>query len=342
MSSIRIIKKGITKLEVDAVVNAANSQLQAGSGVCGAVFEDAGYSMLAAACNKIGHCDTGSAVITPGFNLKAKYIIHAVGPIWNGGNSDEPKKLYGCYRRSLELAGENECHSIAFPLISAGIYGYPKDKAWRNALQACQDYLKNNQDYDIDIYFAVLDDAVLELGEKTMRDLGIAAENVTSSESAPVVRFHKIDEENGYLSNWYMRDFSIDGKTYCCVEQYMMEQKALIFQDFAIAEKIMQTTDQQKMQDLGREVGNFIQAVWDGRKQLIVYKGVLAKFKQNPDLRERLMATGNALPVECSKSDKVWGIGLGMDSPDAADPGKWKGQNLLGFTIQAVREELKR
>lgn len=173
MSSIQIIKKGITKLEVEAIVNAANSHLLAGGGVCGAIFKDAGYSQLATACDKIGHCDTGSAVITPGFNLKAKYIIHAVGPIWNGGNNDEPKKLYDCYLRSLELARENGCHSIAFPLISSGIFGYPKDKAWRKALQACQDFLKNNEDYDIDICFAVLDDSVLELGEKTMQDLGI-------------------------------------------------------------------------------------------------------------------------------------------------------------------------
>lgn len=91
--AIQIIKR-ITKLEVDAIVNAANSQLQAGGGVCGAIFEEAGYKELTAACRKIGHCETGSAVITPGFSLKAKYIIHAVGPIWNGGNSGEAKLLH--------------------------------------------------------------------------------------------------------------------------------------------------------------------------------------------------------------------------------------------------------
>ncbi len=107
MSKIEIVKKGITKLDVDVIVNAANQHLQAGDGVCGAVFQDAGYSELQKACNDIGFCPTGSAVITPGFNLKAKYIIHAVGPRWKGGTADEPGKLYSCYKRSLELAKEN-------------------------------------------------------------------------------------------------------------------------------------------------------------------------------------------------------------------------------------------
>ena len=164
MSKIEIVKKGITKFDVDVIVNAANKHLQAGGGVCGAVFQDAGYSELQKACDKIGFCHTGSAVITPGFNLKAKYIIHAVGPVWKGGNADEPKKLYSCYKNSLDLAKENSCHSIAFPVISSGIFGYPKDKAWRKALQACLDFISENEDYDIDIYFAVLDDSAKALG----------------------------------------------------------------------------------------------------------------------------------------------------------------------------------
>lgn len=171
MSKIEIIKKGITKFSTDAIVNAANAQLQAGGGVCGAIFKDAGYAELTAACNKIGYCPTGSAVITPGFNLKAKYIIHAVGPVWKGGNSGEPQKLYGCYKKSLELARENNCNSIAFPLISSGIFGYPKDKAWRKAIQACLDFIEKNEDYDIEIYFAVLSDDAKALGEKTLSEV---------------------------------------------------------------------------------------------------------------------------------------------------------------------------
>ena len=171
MSSIKIQKIGITDLDTDCIVNAANSQLAQGSGVCGAIFRAAGARELQAACNKIGHCPTGGAVITPGFALKAKYVIHAVGPIWQGGSHNEPQNLYSCYRESLERAKENDCHSIGFPLISAGIFGYPKDKAWRKALQSCSDWIEENPDYDMNIIFAVLDDRIMELGQKTMEEL---------------------------------------------------------------------------------------------------------------------------------------------------------------------------
>ena len=171
MSSISIRKIGITDLSTDAIVNAANDGLWAGSGVCGAIFRAAGYDKLQEACNAIGHCDTGSAVITPGFDLKSNYIIHAVGPVWKGGDSNEPQLLYGAYKRALELATENNCHSIAFPLISAGIFGYPKDKAWRKAIQACKDFFEKNPDADLQVVFAVLDDGILALGQQTLAEI---------------------------------------------------------------------------------------------------------------------------------------------------------------------------
>ena len=176
MSSIDIRLIGITDLDTDCIVNAANSSLAMGSGVCGAIFKAAGASELQAACNAIGHCPTGGAVITPGFALKAKYIVHAVGPIWHDGNHHEPQDLYSCYRESLNRAKENGCHSIGFPLISAGIFGYPKDKAWRKALQSCSDWITKNPDYDIQIVFAVLDHEILELGQRTLNALEINTE----------------------------------------------------------------------------------------------------------------------------------------------------------------------
>lgn len=154
--------------------------------------------------------------------------------------------------------------------------------------------------------------------------------------------FHDPDDENGYLSNWYIRDFIIDEKAYCCAEQYMMEQKALLFADFEAANKIMQTNDPQEMLALGRTVTTFIPVIWDGNKQLIVYHALMAKFEQNPDLYGRLTTTRTATLVECSRSDGVWGIGLGIGDSDATDPNKWKGQNLLGFTLEAVRTDLMR
>lgn len=162
MSRIRIEKRSILDAGTECIVNAANAQLMGGSGVCGAIFKAAGWDQLQAACNKIGHCNTGSAVITSGFKLKANHIIHAVGPIYQDGKHNEPRLLYSCYYESLKLAKNEGIHSIAFPLISAGIYGYPHDDAWRKALQACNDFIRKNPDYDIDILFTILDDKLIK------------------------------------------------------------------------------------------------------------------------------------------------------------------------------------
>ena len=172
MSSISIRKIGITKLSTEAVVNAANTALLQGGGVCGFIFRDAGADDMTKACNAIGHCDEGCAVITPGFALPAKYVIHAVGPRYIDGNHDEPKLLYSAYKQSLMLAKENGIRSIGFPLISAGIFGYPVDKAWKKAIQACRDFINNNPDVDIEIVFAVLDDKIKAIGEGTLKAIG--------------------------------------------------------------------------------------------------------------------------------------------------------------------------
>lgn len=169
-SHIEIKKIDITNLNVDAVVNAANSKLLEGGGVCGAIFRAAGSAELTDACISIGHCKTGNAVITPGFKLQAKHIIHAVGPRWKGGDRNEAELLYGTYENSLTLAKENDCHSIAFPVISSGIYGYPKNEAWQIAVKACTDFIENNPDYPILIVFAVLSHKSKEMGEKILEN----------------------------------------------------------------------------------------------------------------------------------------------------------------------------
>ena len=168
MSSIKIQMISITDFEADAVVNAANSDLAQGAGVCGFIFRDAGADKMTAACRKIGHCPTGSAVITPGFNLPAKNVIHAVGPVWHGGKKNEPELLYSAYKSSLNVAKENSLHSIGFPLISAGIYGYPLEQAWERAITACRDFLSEHPDYEIDITFCVLEDHIMETGERIL------------------------------------------------------------------------------------------------------------------------------------------------------------------------------
>lgn len=169
-STIEVEIVDITTLELDAIVNAANERLSKGNGVCGAIFDRAGWSPLALACKEIGGCETGNAVITPGFLLPAKYIIHAVGPVWCGGTYNEPELLYSAYKQSLKVAKENACHSIGFPLISSGIYKYPKREAWEVAVRACLDFIKDNPDYEIKIVFAVIDKFTKLLGEQALAD----------------------------------------------------------------------------------------------------------------------------------------------------------------------------
>lgn len=162
-----IIRADITTLNTDAIVNAANSKLKQGGGVCGAIFSAAGPIELKKACNKIGHCPTGQAVITEGFNLNAKFIIHTVGPIY-GVDTNAEKLLYSCYESSLALAKEQGLNSIAFPLISSGIYGYPKREALRIAQSAIKDFLSDN---DMDVYLVVYDKAAFQISEELFESI---------------------------------------------------------------------------------------------------------------------------------------------------------------------------
>lgn len=142
---IEIAQGDITRLRVDAIVNAANSQLAGGGGVDGAIHRAAGHGELQAACRALGSCATGDAKITPGFALPARHIIHTVGPVYGGGQRGEPELLASCYRRSLEVAVENGAKSIAFPAISTGVYGYPFDAATRIALETVAAFLAGEQ-----------------------------------------------------------------------------------------------------------------------------------------------------------------------------------------------------
>ncbi len=167
---IEIRKTGITNTKAQAVVNAANSRLMQGGGVCGVIFNAAGPDKLQEACSRIGGCPTGSAVITPGFDL-CPYIIHAVGPIYQDGKHEEEELLYSCYISALDLALKHSVKSIAFPLISAGIYGYPLEKAWKTALKACNEWSEKHPDDDIQIIFTIPEQHKYDMGKEIMKQV---------------------------------------------------------------------------------------------------------------------------------------------------------------------------
>lgn len=159
-----IVRQDITRMDVDAIVNAANNRLAEGGGVCGAIHRAAGPELLAE-CQLYGGCATGDAKMTRGYKLPSRYVIHTVGPVWQGGGHGERELLTSCYRRSLALAVAQGCRSVAFPLISAGIYGYPKDQALRVAMDAIRDFLIES-DEDLLVYLVVFDQDSIRISGK--------------------------------------------------------------------------------------------------------------------------------------------------------------------------------
>ena len=160
---LEIVRNDITIMQVDVIVNVANSALQMGGGVCGAIFNAAGATELQAACDEIGECPPGEAVLTDGFRLQAKKIIHTVGPIWQGGTANEERLLTSCYKNSLALAVAHGYESIAFPLISSGIYGYPKEQPLQIAMSTISEFLMK---HDLYVYIVVYDQKAFGISKK--------------------------------------------------------------------------------------------------------------------------------------------------------------------------------
>ena len=155
--NIKVFRGDITTLKVDAIVNAANNSLLGGAGVDGAIHRAAGRELLEE-CRTLHGCKTGEAKITKGYNLPAKHVIHTVGPIYDN-DSEDPILLANCYKNSLKIAMENGLHSIAFPSISTGVFGYPVEEATMVAVNAVKEFIKENRDYDFEIIFCVFNDS---------------------------------------------------------------------------------------------------------------------------------------------------------------------------------------
>ncbi len=289
----KIVRNDITKMLVDVVVNAANTSLKKGGGVCGAIFEAAGAEELQAECDRVGGCKTGDAVLTKGYKLPAKYIIHTAGPIWEDGKHKEEELLRSCYQKSLEIAKDKGCESIAFPLISSGIYGYPKEEALKVAISTIQGFISHDE---MMVYLVVFDKKAFTLSGKLFSDI------------EKFIDDHYVDEHqfardgSNIYNNYSMKEDKLESKKSLAEETWDIfdasiqntENLEKIFFKFdeSFSEMLLRIIDEKKMTD--------VQAY----KKANIDRKLFSKIRSKKDYTpSKITAIAFAIALELDKDD---------------------------------------
>ena len=331
----------IEKIETECIVNAANSELKHGTGVCHAIFSGAGIPSMTEECEMLGHCPTGAAVVTNAFDLPAKWVIHAVGP--HTSESGALDLLRSAYISAMQRVRELGCHKVTMPLISSGAFNdakLPYDQIWKVAISAVGDYQAAFPDYSIDVLFACHGQEQVDIGSDVLADPPEINHLDVEKLRHKIVFFWREEGPYGCFSQWYVAPFTIEGITYRTCEQYMMAKKALLFKDFEHYVLIMNSDDPADDKKYGRLVRNFESRLWRSCNAEVIFHANLAKFSQNPELKSVLLKTGDLQLAEASPVDLNYGIGFEATDPAALDPANWKGKNLLGETLMKVRAAL--
>ena len=237
-----IVRNDITHMNTDAIVNAANESLLGGGGVDGCIHRAAGPKLLAE-CRRLHGCRTGDAKITGAYDLPCKYVIHTVGPVWRGGRNGERELLVSCYRKSLQLAKENLCETVAFPLISAGVYGYPKDQALRVAEETISAFLAENE---MTVYIVIFDKRSYQIGRERFAEIASYIDDRYAEEHEDTysVRLKRIQETAAYRK---MPDAAAGQRA--PAERHLSPEDALRQMDESFSEMLLRKIDESGMTD---------------------------------------------------------------------------------------------
>ena len=256
-----IVRNDITKMSVDAIVNAAKESLLGGGGVDGCIHRAAGPELLQE-CRTLGGCRTGEAKITGAYRLPCKHVIHTVGPVWNGGKYGEREQLASCYRTSLALAKEHGCETVAFPLISSGVFGYPKDQALRVAVDTISEFLAEN---DMTVYIVIFDRAAYQIGNKLFADI------------AAYIDVHYVDAHTDFRRERMRRMGLVESRMLTAYEDAPMAasglDEALAHLDTGFSETLLKLIDRSGKKDA------------EVYKKANVDRKLFSKIRNNPDYK---------------------------------------------------------